>query len=116
MVKRGIKFESRAARLAKELGYTHIASTVKQVFNTTYHNVNSCNSVIEAGEWPGASFHGRYNCRMGVIASEIDWSKTIDRATLHANLRNKEESEDNQKFCTADYDVDSCDDCGECDN
>ena len=39
----------RAAKLAIELGYTHIATVVKQVFNTTYHNINSAQSVIQSG-------------------------------------------------------------------
>lgn len=117
-MKKGIKFESRAARLAKELGYTQIASTVKNVFSTTYHNVNTCDSVIESGKWEGAPFNGPYGWqgRVGIIASEIDWTKTINRKELHDKLRTLEKTEDNQKYCTAEFDVDSCDTCGECDD
>lgn len=89
-MKYGIKFECRAAHLAKKLGYTHIAAVVKQVFSTSYYNINSCDSVISSGRWDGAR---GYNYPIGTIDSKVDWSKTITRADLHAKLRESEKED-----------------------
>lgn len=80
----------RAALLAKELGYTHIATVVKSVFSTTYHNVQDVDYVIERG-WEGAPNNGPYGWQgpVGTIGSEVDWGKTIDRQELFTKLDNK---------------------------
>lgn len=85
----GIKFESRAARLAEKLGYTHIASVVKSHYASTYYNVVTTNYVISTGAWPAAPHNGNY--RIGTIESDIDWTVTIARATLHDKLRESEQ-------------------------
>lgn len=81
----------RMARLAQELGYTHIATVVKSVFSTTYHNVNSCESIIETGKWAGAWRSHQFNGqRMGTNGSEIDWGKTISRTSISYKLEQLE--------------------------
>ncbi|HUT63047.1 MAG TPA: hypothetical protein VMZ04_03720 [Anaerolineae bacterium] len=46
----------QAAKEAKKQGYEYIASVVKQVFATTYYNINHVDNVIESG-WKAAPFN-----------------------------------------------------------
>ena len=70
--------------LAKELGYTHISTIVKQVFATTYHNVQDVDHVIERG-WVGAPRSYRFKGAIGVITNELP-EKTIARPELFRRL------------------------------
>ncbi len=78
----------QAARLAKTLGYTHIASVVKSVFSTTYHHVLSCDEIIADGRWTGAQRgqFGDWYGPIGVNGNSVDWSKTISKTSIMDKL------------------------------
>lgn len=80
----------QAARLAKTLGYTHIASVVKSVFSTTYHHVLSCDEIIEDGRWTGAqrAQFGKWHGPLGVNVNNVNWSKTISKTDIMHKLSN----------------------------
>lgn len=83
-----LNFTEKAALTAKRMGYKYIASAVKNVFTTTYYNVNSCDDVINAGHWIGAPRSYQYNGqRMGTVDTDIDWGVTITRARLYDIVR-----------------------------
>lgn len=61
----------RAARLARERGYTHLASVVKSVFDTTYYNVVSIEYILEHG-WRSAPINSYpWYGRVGVTWANV---------------------------------------------
>lgn len=72
------KVVERAIEL-KAMGYTHMASIVKSVFNTSYYHVVKIDDVIEAGKWIPSGmvqFESGAHGRVGTNGKHIDWSKT----------------------------------------
>lgn len=73
------------ARIAKEMGYTHMASITGSYRATQYFHVVSINDVIAAGKWPAAD-----NMRNGINHRHIDWKITIRRCHAIEYPRNAE--------------------------
>jgi len=69
----------QAARAAKAQGYTHIASVVKSVHNTTYYHPVAVDDIIEAGRWipaprgnhPTADGQGTWHGMIGVSYADL---------------------------------------------
>jgi len=81
-MKKEHKIVTKAKEL-KKLGYTHIASIVKQHYASSYYHVVSIDSIIEAGKWiPAPTYSGSWHGKIGIIGTEIDWSKTAKRASI----------------------------------
>ena len=67
----------KAAKKAKELGFTHMSSVVKSVYATTYYHVNLIDDIIEKGYWePAPKVSFRWHGRRGQTALP---DKTISR-------------------------------------
>lgn len=65
---------------AKEQGYTHMASIVKNVYSTNYYNVVLIDDIIRLGMWIPANyvqFSSGARGRIGINGNNIDWTKTI---------------------------------------
>jgi len=69
-----------AAKIAKNYGYTHIASVVKSFRASTYYHIVSCDSIISNKNWiPAPKNYYGWIGRIGTIGTKIDWTKTITR-------------------------------------
>lgn len=70
----------------QNLGYTHIASIVKQVYHTKYYRLVSIDDLIAAnGAWPRRQRGEKTGIR-GTRESQIDWGTAIKRSEIDAKL------------------------------
>jgi len=69
-----------AAKIARNNGYTYIASIVKQFKSTYYYHIVSCDKIISSKDWiPAPKNYYGWTGRIGTTGKNIDWSKTITR-------------------------------------
>lgn len=65
----------------EELGYTHIASIVKGVYDTKYYRLVAIEDIRKNGyTWPHRIRSNKYY--RGTRENDIDWSTTIRRTDL----------------------------------
>jgi len=98
-----------AAKIARNNGYTHIASMVKQFKSTYYYHLVSCDKIISNKDWiPAPKKYNGFGWigRIGTIGTKIDWTKTItriqafntvDKVELSLLKRNEFDSDNNRQ-------------------
>jgi len=79
----------KAARIAKELGYEHVSSVVKQYKATKYYHVVTIEDILYNNKWIPAiqyTFSSGARCRYGVTKKNIP-DKCISRQQLFELLK-----------------------------
>ena len=62
----------------KAMGITHIASTLRSHYNTTYYNINSIDAILaNNGIQPSPARHCLYGYKIGVNGNDIDWNSAV---------------------------------------